>query len=175
MNAQETYIIPFRGLKPGVHVFDFRIGDPFFESYPESQIQTGSVNVHLDFEKEERMLILAFRLSGRVQVPCDRCNEPVMMKIEGEERLIIKFGEEYQEQSDEVLIIPELAHEIDIAPFIYDYVHLLVPMRRVHGEEGSDGRNCDPAVIAKLEELNRKTAADPRWSALEKLKGKSKE
>ena len=170
MNSQDTYIIPFRGLKPGIHPFDFEIGDAFFEVFPESQIHTGTVHVHLDFEKEERMLVLLFRLNGSVQVPCDRCNEPVNISIGGEERLIMKFGDEYQEQSDEVVIIPEMTYEVDIAPFIYEYIHLLLPMRKVHGETGAEGSTCDPAILRKLDELNHKPSTDDRWDALSKLK-----
>ena len=172
VNSQDTYIIPFRGMKPGIHPFDFQIGDSFFEGYPESQIKKGSVQVHLDLEKEERMLLLNFRLTGTVQVPCDRCNEPVEISIGGPERLIMKFGEEYQEQSDEVLIIPEMAYQVDIAPFIYEYVHLLLPLRRVHEEGITAGRGCDPGVIKKLEELKRKPVTDSRWEVLSKLKEK---
>jgi uncharacterized protein len=171
VNSQDIYIVPFRGLKPGIHPFDFEIGDAFFEVFPESQIRKGAVHVHLDFEKEERMLILHFTLSGSVRVPCDRCNEPLDMRIKGEERLILKFGEGYQEQSDEVLIIPEMSFQVDTAPFIYEYVHLLVPLRKVHGESGAEGTTCDPAILKKLEELNQKATTDDRWDTLSKLKG----
>jgi len=170
VNSQVTYIVPFRGLKPGIHRFDFEIGDAFFDGFPESQIKTGRVSVHLDFEKEERMLVLTFNLSGTVQLPCDRCNEPVDISIGGEERLIMKFGEEYQEQSDDVVIIPEMTYQVDVAPFIYEYTHLLVPMRKVHGEQGAEGTACDPAILRKLDELNAKAATDDRWDALSKLK-----
>jgi uncharacterized protein len=173
VNSQDKYCIPFKGLKPGVHPFDFEIGDTFFDSFPESQIHKGAVSVHVKFEKEERMLILHFTLQGIAVVPCDRCNEPMQVKISGTERLIMKFGEVYQEQSDEVLIIPEMSHQVDLAPFIYEYIHLLLPMRKVHGEDAADGTTCDPSVIKKLEELNRKTDTDPRWEALSKLKEKN--
>jgi uncharacterized protein len=173
VNSQDKYCIPFKGLKPGVHPFDFEVGDTFFDLFPESQIHKGAVSVHVKFEKEERMLVLNFTLEGIAVVPCDRCNEPMQVKISGTERLIMKFGEEYQEQSDEVLIIPEMSHQVDLAPFIYEYIHLLLPMRKVHGEDAAEGSTCDPEVIKKLEELNRKASTDPRWEALSKLKEKN--
>jgi uncharacterized protein len=175
VNTQDKYIIPFRGLKPGVHPFDFRVGDTFFDAFPESLIHEGEVNIHVDFEKEERMLVLSLLIDGMVIVPCDRCNEPVRLKITGREKLIVKFGDEFQEQSDEVLIIPEMSHQLDLASFLYEYIHLLLPMRKVHGEDGTEGASCDPEVIEKLEALNRKTEIDPRWEALSKLREKSEE
>jgi uncharacterized metal-binding protein YceD (DUF177 family) len=173
VNSQDRYIIPFRGLKPGVHPFEFEVGDTFFDLFPESQIRKGAVSIHVNLEKEERMLIFDLTLDGSAEVPCDRCDAPLNIRIAGTERLIVKFGETWQEQSDEVLIIPEMSHQFDLAPFIYEYVHLLLPMRKVHGEEGTDGSQCDPEVIRKLEELNSKTETDPRWEALSKLKEKN--
>ena len=173
VNSQDTYNIPFRGLKPGVHPFDFQIGDAFFELFPGSQVTKGAVSAHVDLEKEERMLVFNFTLEGDAEVPCDRCNEPVTIRVSGTEKLIVKFGEAFEEQSDEVVIIPEMSHEFNLAPFLYEYIHLLLPMRKVHGEEGTDGSACDPAIIRKLEDLNRKPVTDPRWEALNKLKEKN--
>lgn len=167
-------MIPFRGMKPGIHPFDFEIGDSFFEGYPESQVRKGLVSVHLDFEREERMLILNFTLKGSAEVPCDRCNDPVTVLVNGKERLIMKFGEAYQEQSDEVVIIPETIAQVDVASYLYEYIHLLLPLRRVHGEPGTKGGQCNPAVLQKLNELNEKSAMDPRWDALSKLKENNK-
>lgn len=170
MDSAGAYVIPFKGLKFGSYPFDFEIDDSFFSLFPESQVQKAAVHVHVDFEKEERMLVAHITLDGEAEVPCDRCNEPMNVKINGLERLIVKFGEAYQEQTDEVLIIPEAEHQIDLAPFLYEYVHLLLPMRKVHEEDAKGPRQCDPGVIRKMEELNRKAASDPRWEALAKFK-----
>ena len=169
MEPQRTYVIPYRGLKTGVHPFVFEIGATFFEAFPESRIHQAAVRVNLDFGREERMMQLDFRLEGTVEVPCDRCDQPMEVRISGQERLIVKFGETYDEPSEEVIIIPETSYQFDVAPFIYEYLHLMIPMRNVHDENGEGPGGCDPAVIAKLEEMNRKTDTDPRWDALRKV------
>lgn len=162
-------MIPFRGLKTGIHPFVFEIGETFFESFPESRIHQGAVRVSLDFVREERMMQLNFRLEGAVEIPCDRCNQPMEVRISGQERLIVKFGETYEEPSEEVIIIPETSYQFDVAPYIYEYLHLMIPMRNVHDENVKGPEGCDPEVIAKLEEMNRKTETDPRWEALRKV------
>lgn len=173
VNPLDQYTISFKSLKLGNHEFDFEVKDAFFETDPASEIQKGEVMVHIALQKEERMMILNFSLAGTVTVACDRCNGPLDMKVKGHERLIVKFGEEFEEESDEVLIIPETSYQIDVAPAIHDYIILLLPMRKVHGEGDSINTACDPGIIKKLEELNRRESTDPRWEALKKLKDNS--
>jgi uncharacterized protein len=166
----ETYKIPFRGLKTGNHRFDLEAGSEFFEMTNSPQISGGKVAVRVDLEKQERMLIFQFLFSGRVLVPCDRCSDPVEVPVEGEERLIVKFGDSYEEQSEEVQIIPETATRFDLGPFIYEYIHLLMPVKRVHPDDENGNSTCDPLVLKKLNELSQGPAADPRWEALKALR-----
>ncbi len=170
MDILEPYRIPFRGMKTGVHRIDLEAGPEFFETVTDSLIHDGLVKVSLDLEKQERMLVLKFRLSGWVETLCDRCNEPLQCPVEGEERLIVKFGEAYEEQSDEVQVIPEFASRLDVSPFVYEYIHLLLPVRRVHPDTEQGESTCNPAVLKKLEELSGSETEDPRWEALRKLK-----
>ncbi|MGE5424114.1 MAG: YceD family protein, partial [Syntrophothermus sp.] len=121
-------------------------------------------------EKQEKMLIFNFRLNGSVTVPCDRCNDPVTIPVEGQEDLIIKFGSDFLEESEVVQIIPEGVTQFDVAPYLYEYIHLAMPVRRIH-PEGEDGSSqCDPEVIKRLEGNEAPSEPDPRWEALKKLK-----
>jgi uncharacterized protein len=167
----DTYKIPFRGLKTGTHRFDLEAGAKFFEMNKSDQILTGKVRVQVDLEKQERMLVLWFTLEGSVSTLCDRCNEPLEIPVSGKERLILKFGETYEEQSDEVQIIPETATRFDAGPFIFEYIHLLMPLKRVHPDDDRGNSTCDPQALKKLEELSHPPPGDARWEALEKLRG----
>lgn len=173
MNPLDPYTISFKSLKLGNHEFDFEVKDSFFESDPGSEILGGNARVHIDLHKEERMMVMDFTLEGTLTLPCDRCSDPLEMKIKGRERLVVKLGEEYLEESDEVLVIPETSYQIDVAPLIRDYLYLLLPMRKVHGEGDASDTACDPEILRKLDELNRKQSMDPRWEALSKLKDNS--
>jgi uncharacterized metal-binding protein YceD (DUF177 family) len=153
-------------------VFDFSIGSVFFEQAEDFEIRSGNVAVNVEMVKDERMMDFHFRMSGVVEVLCDRCNEPVNLTVEGTERLIVKLGERYEEESDEVQIIPESAHHFDLAPFIYDYIHLLLPSRRIHPQDAEGSDTCDPVILQKLEELTPGNQVDPRWEVLKKLKEK---
>jgi uncharacterized metal-binding protein YceD (DUF177 family) len=164
----------FSGLKPGSYTFEYHVGKSFFEQSGESWIGDGDVGVVVSMERGERMLDLHFSIHGSVKVPCDRCNEPVEVKVDGEERLIVKYGDRYHEESEDVQVIPESANLFDVGPFIYEYIHLLVPARRVHPADADGNSLCDPAVLKKLEELSGQSVADPRWEALNVLKNKNR-
>ena len=168
MKALEEFVIPFMGLKEGVHDYSFDIDEGFFESFEYSEVKQGDVHVDVSMEKQERMLIFSFSIQGEVELPCDRCLAPLNLPIEGKYRLIVKFGQEYEEESEEILVIPETDSRINISSFIYEYIILLLPYKRVH-PEGED--LCDREVIDKLNEHSEQTT-DPRWEALKDLKDK---
>lgn len=169
VNHPEDYRIAFTGLKPGIHQFDFRIGQKFFENVEDQEINDGDVSVTISVTKEERMMDFHFELHGKVIVPCDRCNDPVEMDISGNERLIVKLGDKYFEESEDVQIIPETDHYFDVAPFIYEFIHLSLPARRIHPEDANGNSLCNPDVLRKLEELTPEKGPDPRWEILRKL------
>jgi uncharacterized metal-binding protein YceD (DUF177 family) len=167
----EQYKIAFSSLTPGTHIFDFQIDSTFFEEGENTGIISGNIAVNVTMMKEERMMDLHFSLRGAVVVPCDRCLEPVEVEVKGNERLIIKLGDRYVEETDEIQIIPDTEHQVDLAPFLYEFVYLMVPMRRVHDEDEDGNSLCDPEILKKISELNPEKEPDPRWEALNKLKG----
>ncbi|MCK9422402.1 MAG: DUF177 domain-containing protein [Bacteroidales bacterium] len=157
-------------MKLGRFTFDFQIDQKFFEHFDNAEIKDGRVGVTVTMNREERMMDLHFAIEGTVKVPCDRCNELIDIGIDGEERLIIKLGDRYYEESDNVQIIPETDQKIDLGPFIYEYIYLLIPFRKVHPDDEYGNSMCDPEIIMKLKELSERHIPDPRWEALNQLK-----
>ena len=87
----------------------------------------------------------------------------------------IRFGEKTIEQSDDLLILAESENEIRLDQFIYEYIHLALPIQRLHPEiDGISG--CNPEMVDKLNAHHDgdpdNASEDPRW---EKLKGLIKE
>jgi uncharacterized metal-binding protein YceD (DUF177 family) len=174
MNYTAQFIIPVTGLKPGSHPFDFEIDDSFFEHFEYSEIQSGLIRLHLVIEKEDNLLVFHFDFNGHVRVPCDRCYEPFDLPVEGKERLILKFGSDFHEESEEIQVVPIGENHFDISPFIYEYIHLILPVRRVHPENESGESTCDPGIISRLEDLSSSSGPDPRWEVLSRLKNEKK-
>ncbi len=170
MDYRRQFLISFGGLKLGNHHFDFEINERFFEEFEFSDYKKGTLNVKVEMEKQERMLVLTFLISGFVEVVCDRCLDVFPQELEGRHQLFVKFGSESLEESEDVIVLPQNESRFDVMHYIYEYITLSVPIRHVHPDDGLSGNACDPVVLKKLEELKRTETRDPRWDALRKLK-----
>jgi uncharacterized protein len=171
MNYMKEFLISFSGLSLGKHEYEFEIKDKFFESLEYSEIKKGNVHLDMTLEKHSVMLILNFSFKGEVTVMCDRCADDFEIPVEGENRLIVKFGPEPGEESEDIIVIGEGEHEIDISQYIYEYITLALPLQRIHGDDENGVSLCDPEVLKKLEEISVKheQGTDPRWDALKGL------
>lgn len=165
----KEFVIPFYGLKPGIHTYHFEIGKTFFSAFENSLIEDANFDVTLSLDKQQTMLTLSLSGEGDVRDFCDRCGDPLTLKCRVNDEIIVKFGDEDYEQTDEVLVVSHDTHDIDIAPMIYEMIVLHMPAKRVH-EKRSE---CNAEVLAKLNEKdprNEQNETDPRWEALKKLK-----
>ena len=172
MKMGNDYILPIAGLSIGYHDFEFEIDDKFFDNFEFSEVKKGNVKVNLNVEKHERESILTFNFGGSVFIPCDRCNDEFEQPIENEVVIYLKYGHEYEEESDDVIVIPSEEGEFDISSLIYEYIILSLPIHRVH----EDVSECNQEIINYLENAANQVVEnddiDPRWKCLEELKGK---
>lgn len=166
MDYRKEFIIPFVGLATGNHRFELEVNDAFFEYFEFSELHHGLVRLELELDKQERMMVFSFHFEGNVEVTCDRCGEEFTFPLKGSEQLIVKFGQEFQEESDEMIIIPSTEYKIDLAPFIYEYLHLLLPVRIVHPDDEKGQTSCNPEILKRLEQLSPHPKTDPRWEVL---------
>ncbi len=165
------YSISFRGLKEGKHQFEYKIDNTFFEVYQYEDILGADIQVHLEFIKKSTLLELNFTIEGIVKVVCDISNEIYKQSIEGNLDLKVKFGNEYNDENENILIVPHEAYEIEISQFIYEIIVLALPTKRIH--PGVLNGTLKSDILDKLEELQgndekQNNTIDPRW---EKLKG----
>lgn len=165
VKMETAYAIPFKGLGVGQHSFKFEIDAAFFEKFDFQDIKSGSAIILLDLTKESTLMDLHFNIKGTFEVTCDRCLGNYMQPIDGEFRLIIKFGDDYEEESDEVVIIPKTENRIDLSQYIYEYVNLLLPLKRTH----PNIEDCDPEMIEKIN-THATPEVDPRWETLKNIK-----
>ncbi|RIV43856.1 YceD family protein [Flagellimonas pelagia] len=173
MMKLKEFNIPFSGLKLGKHEFVYEIDNAFFESFDYQEFSGASIHTKAILEKMSNMMELRIEAEGTVNVDCDLTGEPFDQPIESELHLVIKFGEEYNDEDDEILIIPHGEYQINIAQYIYEMLVLAVPQKRVH--PGVEDGTLKSDILDKLEELqpkeNKKPAekTDPRWDDLKKL------
>ncbi len=174
MRKLKDYTIPFVGLKLGKHQFEYEIDNEFFEHFEYDEFNGANVKVDLTLEKKTTMLELTFKASGTVNVYCDLTNEPYDQPISSTLLLVVKFGESFNDDNEDLLILPHGEYEIDVAQYIYELIVLAVPSKRIH--PGVEDGSLQSDVLEKLAELSPKEKEikeeediDPRWNKLKNL------
>jgi uncharacterized protein len=171
LNHLRDYHIQFVGLEPGTHEFEFEVNDSFFEHFDYSLIRHGHVNVKVAMDKSERMMIYSIHLEGEVLVTCDRCTDEFLMPVSDTQKLIVKLGAEYFEESEDVVVIPDTDYQFDLSTYIYEFIHLALPPRLLHPDDENGNSTCNPEILKILESLSvPEENTDPRWEALKNLK-----
>jgi len=174
MKKQKEFTIPFVGLKVGEHTYNFEINNTFFEHFEYDEFN--EANLHLDVLLNKKNTLLEFTLSfqGAVNVNCDTTNEPYDQELEGTYHFVVKFGEEFNDENEDLLIIPHGSYEVNIQQYIYESIVLAMPTRRIH--PGVEDGTLQSDILNKLEELSPKLenkteeeSTDPRWDDLKKL------
>ena len=180
MNSLAEYIVPFSGMKIGNYQFNYKIGSEFFNSFEYSEIKDGNLNVSLSLDKSATMMVANFNIEGTVVLECDICLGELEKEIKREYRQIFKFSDDEDlKLDDEITFVSSLEFEINVAPFIVEFVNLSKPNKSSH-KEGK----CDKALTSVLneyllveetqvEESIKEEEIDPRWNALKKLKNNS--
>jgi uncharacterized metal-binding protein YceD (DUF177 family) len=171
MRMSGIYSIPLTGLKEGKHTYEFEIGDDFFGSFEGSEIRRGELKADVVLEKCSTHLEIRMAIKGRVEVTCDRCLEKFYMPLTAENRLYVKQGREWDENDPDMIAMPLDAHEIDLSQFFYEYIHLALPIKRIHPDDEKGNSTCNPDMIRKLEDhlITADARTDPRWEELKKL------
>lgn len=172
MCSLEQFKIDLKALTEDVTPLEWELDDQYFRVLEGAQLQHGSLHVSGSIRKAVGFFELVLHAEGTVEVPCDRCLDPMAQPIAADLRAVVKLGEEYTED-DEVITVPETDAVLDTAWLIYEAIVLAVPIQHVH-QPG----DCNDAMMRKLQELSAarssdadaKEDIDPRWSALLKLK-----
>ena len=168
MSRNDDRIIRFAGLKSGVYVYNIHLDDDFFEDFKNEEIRGGKVNFNVKLERTEHNVLFSFSFDGKVKTACDRCLGEMTVRVDGEEHLTVRFSDTEESDDENTAILPESANEIDLTPWLYEYVAVRIPLRHIHPEG-----ECDPETVSYIvdeAQQNDESEIDPRWEARKKLK-----
>jgi len=168
------YNIEFKGLKEGLHDFEFEVDNKFFEHVEESLVENGKVKVGVVLEKRSSFIKLHLNINGWLELTCDRCIDLYKQPINYETEMFVKFGENEFDDGESVIWVHPEEHHINLAQIIYEYITLSIPLRHVHPKNSEGKRDCNKEMLDKLKnymhpESEKETPKDPRWDALRKL------
>ena len=165
------YSIPVSGLKEGRHSYSFEIDNKFFELFDESEIREGGLVAEIELDKMSSHFDLRIRVSGKVLIACDRCLEMFEQSIDSDNRILFKSGKVWDEDDPDMVTIPTDEYELDLKQYIYEFIHLALPMQRVHPDDENGKSTCNPDMLKRIRRhsAERDDSSDPRWEELKKF------
>jgi uncharacterized metal-binding protein YceD (DUF177 family) len=177
----KNYSIEISKLSNKKHEFEFESGDAFFSNFEHSLLEQGSFKVKLTLDKSETMLTLFFYITGTVELICDRTLESFDYLLNIKQKLILKLGDEDEVLTDEIEIIKRDTQQINVAQYIYEYIGLSIPMKKLHPkvakdhyEENEEGILVYSSGTTPEEDTTHTPDSednlDPRWQILKNLK-----
>lgn len=177
MGRFDKYNVELKGLKAETLSMEFTLDNNFFRDIDGEEFQRGLVKAAVTLRKNHNVFDFEFVLNGTVVVPCDRCLDDIEIEVSAENSLRVKLGENYADEGDTV-VVPEQEGDINLAWYLYEFIALALPMKRVH----APGK-CNREMTGKLKKHNCGDYADddngtdiaiereidPRWESLKNI------
>lgn len=132
MGKFSQFKLPLKSLPKGAHEFEYHLDKQFFTNMESPDVRDADVNVGLVVTYKNDVYDLAFTIKGTVVVPCDRCLDDLPLDIDTTYGIKVKYGDDYREDSDDLMEIPESDNYLNVAYMIYDTVSLAIPIKHVH-------------------------------------------
>ena len=176
-------------MAPGTHTFEYHLGKTFFTNMESEDVHDADLNVTLTVEYKSDVYMLDFVVEGIVTLICDRCLDDLEFPIDTTYHINVKYGEDYNDDSEDLLVIPESDNYLNVAYMIYDTVALAIPIKHVHplgkcnrqmsamlkkhragGAAGEDA-DLQNQLIEEMDSMDdaEEQPTDPRWDALKNL------
>lgn len=162
MGKFDIYNVSLKGNQPDIREIEYVLDNDFFKKIDGNEVQKGKLSVQLTVKRTTVAFEFSFNIQGVVFVPCDRCLDEMEVPVETTEKLFVKLGKEYAEESDNMIVIPEEEGQINLAWFMYEFVALCIPMKHVHGPG-----KCNKTMSSKLKKHMTKSSDDDDDSSID--------
>lgn len=185
MKTRRQFDIDIIKLSNSVHDYEFDLDSSFFEDFEDSFLHKGTLKVHVSLDKSSTLIKAGFDIEGVVELICDRSLEPFDENISVHESLIFKYGAEFSELTEEIITIPRDLPTLNVAQYIYEFIGLAVPMKKLHPKFRTEEENEEEDESEGILIYTTRTAEeaddepepdtdnepkDPRWEILNNLK-----
>ncbi len=145
MDVNQRYSIAYKGLKSGLHEFEFVLDGALFQAFESTDIKDGNLTAKVSLMKMEHEMNLDITIDGTVRVTCDRCLDEFDLPIHFDGQLIVRISNEVGEYDGEVMWVLPAEDEINLAQYLYESVVLSLPYSRVHPEG-----ECNPDMLKRF-------------------------
>lgn len=172
----------------GIDREEYHLDKTFFENMENTDVRGADLNVELITNHHAGVYDLQFHITGEVTLLCDRCLDDLILPIDTAYHITVKYGEDYNDDSDDLLEIPESDNYLNVAYMIYDTVMLAIPIKHVHplgkcnramsallkkhrARPADEDSALENELIDEMESMDDTADAptDPRWDGLKGL------
>ncbi|GIV36153.1 MAG: DNA-binding protein [Cyclobacteriaceae bacterium] len=160
----DLYRVHIQGLSNTTHRFEYQFGDEFFRHYGTSLVEKGRFRAEVCLDKHETFIEVTFRLSGAVELVCDRSLDEFEYPMEISRKIIFKFGDQTREVDEQIQMITWGTDTLELGQFMYEFIGLEVPLKKLHPRYQSD--NTPDGIIYSTGTED----TDPRWNILKQIK-----
>lgn len=178
--------LPLKSMPEGTETFEYHLDKTFFKNMESADVREADLNVKLTVVNRGGVYNLDFAIDGDVTLLCDRCLDDLVFPIEAAYHIAVKYGEDYNDESDELLEIPESDNFLNVAYMIYETVTLAIPLKHVHPlgkcnramsailkkhrarPIDDDDQALEDELFDEMDDMGS-NATDPRWDELKKL------
>ncbi len=143
MRALTHFSLPLKGLKDGIHHYQFRIENDFFQKFEKSIVKQGSFEIEIELYKKSNHIEVDFVIEGRMRTECDRCLADINLPVLGDHKLIIKYTVDEINFEEEVWSITYDTHELNLDKAIYEFINLSVPLIKKYDCDLEDPVPCN--------------------------------
>lgn len=178
MGKFTEFKLGLKSLPVGAHHTEYHLGKEFFVNMESADVTDADLAVSLDVVHRNDAYDMTFHIYGNVTLVCDRCLDSLEMPMDTTYHVTVEYGDDYNDESDDVLIIPESDTSLNVAYMIYDTVALAIPIKHVHPQGKCNRAMSDllkkHSSAAGVEDAQEACDAeaestDPRWDELKKL------
>lgn len=144
------FVISLPSLPEGHHEMELKADASLFADRGNVEVTAADITAYVDIDVRHGVYEIGITCQGWIEIPCDRCLDPMRLDVDEDYDVNVRYGEDYDE-TDDTIILPEEEVRFDLAPLVADTVLLSIPLRHVHPEG-----ECNP----RMEEIMREHSAD---------------
>lgn len=176
MGKFSDYNVQLKGLADGEHRMSLHLSKQFFVDMENDEVRDANLDVEITVKVKGETYDLTMHVAGTLTVPCDRCLDDLVIPVDSDYHILVEYGDDYNADSDTLLVIPKQNASLNVAYMLYDTAVLAIPLKHVHPQgkcnkqmsailrkhagKGADADDFD------MEVGDDDSATDPRWDAL---------
>lgn len=186
MGKFSEFNLPLKGMAVGTHNFEYHLGSQFFANMENADIHDADITVKLTVNFDKQRYDLKFDIKGEVVLICDRCLDDLHFPIDTAYHIMVEYGADYNDDTDDLLVIPASDTSLNVSYMISDTVVLAIPMKHVHplgkcnrqmsamlrkhrSRPADEDAELEDQLISEMDSMDGAPSdapSDPRWDAL---------